>query len=89
MSSCEPITLNLSVYTWGFQETELQPNSCVWLSCPEVSRLQRHPFTLGLVHNSPDSSTPARATIYLKPIGSWAQVHHQSIRVAVQQALGT
>ena len=56
------------------QETKLEPNSFVFVSCPDASRSQWHPFTFSYIRNSTSRTEPAHATIYLKPYGRWVQV---------------
>ena len=58
----------------ALQTVKLQPNSFVFLSIPDASRAQWHPFTLSGVRNSNSPDRPAQATIYLKPYGRWVQV---------------
>lgn len=56
------------------QETELLPNSFIFVSVPSASRAQWHPFTLAYVRNSADPRHPSTVTLNMKPYGRWSQV---------------
>ena len=74
-ASQEQSAVWLKATTWcQLQDTKLQPNSFVFIGCPDASRSQHHPFTLALVRNSTRPDEPACATIYCKPYGGWVQV---------------
>ena len=62
------------IYYPFLQNTKLKPNSFVFLSIPDASHAQWHPFTLSIVRNSTDPDTPVQAALFVRPYGSWVQV---------------
>ena len=56
------------------QDTQLLPNSFVFLSIRSAAYLEWHPFTLAYVRNSDQAHRPAKATLHIKPYGRWGQV---------------
>ncbi|KAK9812181.1 hypothetical protein WJX73_002334 [Symbiochloris irregularis] len=63
----------LALHLMFTPETKLTPNSFVFISCPDASRSEWHPFTLSLVQNSTSPDRPATATIFMKSYGKWVK----------------